>query len=316
MPDPNLETAMKWARELGPTPELPASLKKVEKRAKLVDMMDTQFVAGANLGILEAQTKSDLLESLGKVTSRFMPKEEAASARCNTALRLWAGCISAAKTISEKNNEYRNTPETRARDFALIDSYASNDAVYRAGVEAAPAFKELRLEKYYLDGVPATSAVRKYTSVPEDRSMRLLQPKIVVLYSIFLKGGVPDNKTELSKALHYQATGWTSTMVTELREEGYLQKRKIFSLRKLRSEECLVLTRKGKKKIAPLALVKYLPLFMALIALMPFSQALNEILLHFPIQPLDLTSEAAAIVGLAVFFWYEARLLEREYYRV
>jgi hypothetical protein len=78
-------------------------------------MMDTQFVAGANLGILEAQTKSDHLESLSKVTSRFMPKEEAVSARCNTALRLWAGCISAAKTISEKNNEYRNTPETRAR---------------------------------------------------------------------------------------------------------------------------------------------------------------------------------------------------------
>jgi hypothetical protein len=224
--------------------------------------------------------------------------------------------MSAAKTIGDKSNEYRNTPETRKRDFALMDSYANNDAVYLAGVEAASALKELRLEKYYLDGVPASSAVRRYASGPEDRSMRLIHPKIVILYGIFLKGGVPDNKTELSKALHYQATGWTSTMINELREEGYLQKRKVFRLRKLRSEECLVLTRKGKKKIAPLALVKYLPLFMALIALMPFSQAFDEIVLHLPIEPLDLTSAAAAIIGLAVFFWYEARLLEREYYRV
>jgi hypothetical protein len=316
MPDPNLEVAMKWAQELGPTPDLPSSLKKVEKRATLVDVIDTEFIAGANLGILDAQAKSDRLESLGKATHRFMPKEDDARSRCNIALRLWAGCMSAAKTIADRNNEYRNTPETRKRDFALIDSYANNDAIYRAGVEAALAFKELRFEKYYLDGVPASSAARKYASVPEDRSMRLLQPKIVILYSIFLRGGVPDNKTDLSKALHYQATGWTSTMVNDLREEGYLRKRKVFRLRKLHSEECLVLTRKGKRKIAPLALVKYLPLFMALIALMPFSQAWDEIILHISIRPLDLTAAAAAIIGLAVFFWYEARVLEREYYRV
>jgi hypothetical protein len=105
-------------------------------------------------------------------------------------------------------------------------------------------------------------------------------------------------------------------MVNDLLDEGYLQRRKVFRLLRLRSEDCLVLTRKGKKKIAPLALVKYLPLFMALIALMPFSLVLNEILLRLPAQPLDLTSAVAAIIGLAVFLWYEARQLEKEYYKV
>lgn len=151
MPDPNLETTMKWARELGPSPELLGSLKKVERRASLVDEMDKKFVAGANLGLLDAQAKGERLELLGRISIGFMPKEKDARARCNVALRLWAGCMSAAKTIGDRNNDYKNTPETRVKDFGMIDSTAKSDVLYRAGVEAAPAFKELRLEKYYLE---------------------------------------------------------------------------------------------------------------------------------------------------------------------
>jgi hypothetical protein len=55
------------------------------------------------------------------------------------ALRLWAGCRWAAKTVAEGTLSGANTPTTRADAFAQIDDYARNDPVFAAGVEAAPA---------------------------------------------------------------------------------------------------------------------------------------------------------------------------------
>ena len=47
-----------------------------------------------------------------------------------------------------------------------IDSRAAQDAVYCAGVEAAPAFKRLRAQPYAMDGVPENSPVRIDASPP------------------------------------------------------------------------------------------------------------------------------------------------------
>ena len=60
--------------------------------------------------------------------------------RLNICLRLWAGCLSAAKTIALETRSGLNTPELRKEIFTTkVDVLASNDPIYRAGVEAAPA---------------------------------------------------------------------------------------------------------------------------------------------------------------------------------
>lgn len=78
------------------------------------------------------------------------------------ALRLWAGCIWAAKTVAEGTLSGANTPTMQADAFAQIDDYARNDPVFAAGVEAAPAFKRRRGETYSFDGVPDDSPVRRH----------------------------------------------------------------------------------------------------------------------------------------------------------
>ena len=83
--------------------------------------------------------------------------------RINIALRLWSGCISAAKTIALQTKSGLNTPQIRGLLFSKkIDPTAQMDAIYREGVEAAPSFKSLRKEEYSFEGVPETSVVRKY----------------------------------------------------------------------------------------------------------------------------------------------------------
>jgi hypothetical protein len=77
-------------------------------------------------------------------------------------LRLWAGCLSAAKTIATETRDGPNTPEARAAAFAVIDSLSREDEVYAAGVEAAPTFKALHEQDYFFGGVPRTSRVRRY----------------------------------------------------------------------------------------------------------------------------------------------------------
>jgi hypothetical protein len=88
--------------------------------------------------------------------------------RASIALRLWAGCLDAAKTIALETRDGPNSPELRAAAFAQIDSVAETDPIYGAGVEAAPAFKVLRRQSYSFDGVPAGSRVRWRTSVRPD----------------------------------------------------------------------------------------------------------------------------------------------------
>jgi hypothetical protein len=46
--------------------------------------------------------------------------------------------------------------------FAMIDNLAADDALFCAGVEAAPAFKTNRQQSYSLDGVPDISPVRRH----------------------------------------------------------------------------------------------------------------------------------------------------------
>jgi DNA-binding MarR family transcriptional regulator len=308
--DPNPETALAWARELGNAPELPASLKDPRRRAKLVDSIDAPLISGSILASLEQGEKQRRLILVAEVAASLMPEVKDTTTKSNIALRLWAGCISAAKMIALETKSGPNTPEIRDRAFTLIDSIAREDAIYRAGVESAPAFKKLRLQPISLESVPKQSAVRRFVKESEDRDMRLLQPKLIILYMLMKEGKVKNNKSELSKLLRYAKTGWTTTMINELLEDDFVRKKTI------RGTEYLTLTRKGRRKIAPLTISKFLPIAMASVALIPFLLAIDEVVLRIPIQPFTLLFSSALILLLAVFFAYETTQLEKEYYRL
>jgi hypothetical protein len=44
----------------------------------------------------------------------------------------------------------------------LINLLAKTDLIYKAGLEAAPAYKKILEQHYSFNGVPLNSAVRKY----------------------------------------------------------------------------------------------------------------------------------------------------------
>ncbi len=99
--------------------------------------------------------------------------------RKNIALRLWTGCLCAAKecrrtSVSEHNpdgtakRESPYTPEMRAESFKKIMITSREDPIYEAGVEAAPVWELIENavgdKKMYLDGIPNLydSPVTKY----------------------------------------------------------------------------------------------------------------------------------------------------------
>jgi hypothetical protein len=80
----------------------------------------------------------------------------------NISLRIWSGCLSAAKTIAFRTMDGPNNPEKRESIFRQIELIAQGDPIYCAGVEAAPSFRRLLKEDYSFEGVPKNSVVRRY----------------------------------------------------------------------------------------------------------------------------------------------------------
>ena len=74
--------------------------------------------------------------------------------------RLYAGYLSAAKTIAWGVTGGKHTAATRAASIAQIEATARGDPIYAAGVETAPQYKwRVRGEGIYRDGIPAGSIV-------------------------------------------------------------------------------------------------------------------------------------------------------------
>lgn len=159
MPDPNIDTALEWANELGPIPMLPKSLMDPEKKAKLVDIIDEPLIKGQLIFLLSNDEKNRRIENIGKISTEYITDIRDLSNRANICLRLWAGCIFAAKMASPSTMDGPNTHEIRKKAFEIIDAIANRDSVYRAGVEAAPKF---RSQPYLTEGIPKTSPFRKY----------------------------------------------------------------------------------------------------------------------------------------------------------
>jgi len=163
MNDPNMDTALQWADQFGPPCQLTLSLFSVYQRAILVNLINNNLVRSDLLNMLSIEEKERRLREVADASKEFLPDLVDESARLNLCLRLWSGCLMAAKTIATHTLIGPNVPESRERIFSYkIDRIAENDPIYLAGEEAAPAFKRLKSEKYSFNGVPRNSPVRRY----------------------------------------------------------------------------------------------------------------------------------------------------------
>ncbi|HZA71093.1 MAG TPA: hypothetical protein VE548_15470 [Nitrososphaeraceae archaeon] len=180
MIDSNTLAAYSWAASLF-RQELPPSLADVEIRASLVNEIDQPLISGIDNPVISGMlvdldyNQRDLrLTSIAKISGNYLTEKMDDKLKINISLRLWTGCIEAAKGIRSayvagiRDGVVIEAPITQeyrqALFISLIDLRTKTDSIYAAGVEAAPAFKKLRMENYSFAGVPSNSVVRKYTN--------------------------------------------------------------------------------------------------------------------------------------------------------
>lgn len=157
------------AQGLGPSPELPESMTDVQARAWLAKAVNRPFAGevfplGDPALLLQGaafETGASINAFIDKSAS-LLPDEPDPIERLNVVLRLWSGCLMAAKEIADETLDGPNTIEGRQERFPAIDAAARGDRIFEAGVEAAPAFKDLEEQHYSLGGVPDDSPVRRY----------------------------------------------------------------------------------------------------------------------------------------------------------
>jgi hypothetical protein len=116
-------------------------------------------------GLLESfskDIKEVILNRIDDVCRQYDHNVNGEQLRKSFGLRLWSGCISAAKTIALETMDGPVTPECRISIFQSLDSLAKIDSVFGLGIECAPLFKKRHQQCFSFNGVPMTSPVRKY----------------------------------------------------------------------------------------------------------------------------------------------------------
>jgi hypothetical protein len=173
-------TAYSWAAGLFQQ-QLPLSLMDIEKRAKLVNEINGPFIRGNNSSVadkmlidLDNSEKDLRLDDIAQISMAFLTEQMDDKIRKNILLRLWTGCIEAAKAIrfnyvaGIKDGVIVEAPITheyrQALFTSLIDLQSRIDLIYGAGVEAAPAYKKLLKEYYSFSGIPPNSIIRRYSN--------------------------------------------------------------------------------------------------------------------------------------------------------
>src|SRR4051794_21937080 len=105
MSDSNMFTAYSWAAGLIQQ-QLPSSLMDIQKRAKLVKEINGPLVSGNNplvadkmLIDLDNNEKDLRLDNIARISMTFLTEQIDDKVRKNILLRLWTGCMEAAKAI-------------------------------------------------------------------------------------------------------------------------------------------------------------------------------------------------------------------------
>jgi hypothetical protein len=160
--DPNMQVAFSVGAGLAHGPlELPAPLADVDRRTEFILQIDRPLLVDAD-GVAQWVEFGRHLQSVAEFGREVMPGLGGQLDRVSVAFRLWSGCLMAVKTIAHETRAGPNTASGRAEGFAAIDALAAEDVLFRAGVEAAPAFLAARGQSFCLDGVPEGSAVRRH----------------------------------------------------------------------------------------------------------------------------------------------------------
>ncbi len=159
--EPNLRTALEWANELSvSSPSIPKSLIDVERRAEIINQLDGNFESIAAAYTTSRDVKKEYFNQMAESTKTLLPEMLKDKERVSIIFRMWSGCLCAAKTIALETRSGDNTPELRKCLFnELINPLAELDPIYKAGVETAKAFKELRDQPYSFEGVPKATPI-------------------------------------------------------------------------------------------------------------------------------------------------------------
>ena len=170
MPDTNMQTAYNWASELADTSNLRLSV-NIPQAAQFANQINellgeyiNKDIKSSGTGLFEnfsIMIKEVILRRLDDLYRNLLDDQISENQRVSIALRLWSGCISAAKMIAIETRDGIITPEKRKQIFGDIDSLAMVDPIFCLGVESAPAYKKIHQQCYSFVGVPGTSHVRK-----------------------------------------------------------------------------------------------------------------------------------------------------------
>jgi hypothetical protein len=171
MPDTNMGTVYLWASELADSSQLKVTM-DINERTRLVleinEMLGNYInndCKSRGTGLFENFSeiiKEIVLNRVDDIVRRYNTHEPNEKYRKSIGLRLWSGCLSAAKMIALETRDGSNIPKMRAESFRAIDVIADRDSIFCGGVESAPLFKKYSQQCYSFNGVPSNSPVRRY----------------------------------------------------------------------------------------------------------------------------------------------------------
>jgi hypothetical protein len=98
---------------IGPPPSLPVSMLGVQKRARLVDCIDSPLIAGSLLHDLTDKEKAQRLNFVAELGRSFLTDVNDGFEIKNLIHRCWAGCLSAAKEIALSTKSGLNSSARR-----------------------------------------------------------------------------------------------------------------------------------------------------------------------------------------------------------
>jgi len=142
-------------------------------------------------------------------------------------------------------------------------------------------------------------------SESEDRSMRLLQPKIRILYFVYKTGKFRYNISELSRRLGYSKDSWMNNNV------HYLLDNKLLETCENKGIKYIRITREGRRKIAFLIQSRVFILVIFSLSLVPAIWSMNWVFFNIPLALLPLLATSLSMLCLAALLLYQNWKLDR-----
>lgn len=139
----------------------------------------------------------------------------------------------------------------------------------------------------------------------DERSMRILQPKIRILYYIYINKKVKDNISLLSKNLGHSKDGWTNTSINELFKNKMLERFVSNDIQYIR------LTRSGRQKISPLIRSRTFIVFIAFLSLIPWIWSIQIIYFNIILTPITLVTSSFLILVISICLIYNEHNFEK-----